>query len=649
MTWLIRASGTGLLLALASGPAIAANPKEIDTAIQRGTAALYQRYKNPAGVGGGGVIGGGDANHGIGPMVLSAIAMLEGGVRTDDPVMKALAANIRNASYQQTQTYQLSLCVMFLDRYGDPADIPLIQVLGVRLLAGQTSNGVWSYSCVESVPQADEQWLKQQILASQKAGNNPTAPELNRLHPVAAEYAKGLATRPRMNAAIGGDNSNTQFAVIAVWLARRNGLPVEAALEMSEKLFMNTQFQDGTWGYVSVPMGGRLGATPSMICAGLIGIATGIGRREQRAMRAEAPPSKVDPPSKETPSFFTPAPKNKKPQAKPGEAPRKDARDFAAQRGLAALGAYLAADMQAGQGRLKLNGVGAGERDGYFLWSLERVSVIYGVEQLGGVDWYAAGAEYLIRSDRCQGQDGLWEDTIRTSFAILFLTRSNLARDLSTRVQKNARTELRATTAANSDSGSGGGSLSLPDPALKGPTTTAEVRPTTPTRPTTTPVSPKPPAAADVGAKLAAELVRASGGTWDAALRTLREAKGGEHTRALTLAIHQLDGNRKNLAREALAERLTRMTADTLRTMMRADDPELRRGAVLGAAMKDDAAHIPDLIDRLSDTEDLVVRAARAGLKSLSGGRDFGPETGATKAQRTAAAAAWRAWWQKQK
>jgi HEAT repeat protein len=87
------------------------------------------------------------------------------------------------------------------------------------------------------------------------------------------------------------------------------------------------------------------------------------------------------------------------------------------------------------------------------------------------------------------------------------------------------------------------------------------------------------------------------------------------------------------------------MTPETLREMMKNDDAELRRAAVLAAAMKDDKAHVPDLIARLADDDELVVRAARAGLKSLSDGRDFGPPPGATRLQRETSAKAWREWW----
>ena len=66
------------------------------------------------------------------------------------------------------------------------------------------------------------------------------------------------------------------------------------------------------------------------------------------------------------------------------------------------------------------------------------------------------------------------------------------------------------------------------------------------------------------------------------------------------------------------------MTGETLRTMAKDEEPELRRGAVLAMAMKDEKTHIPDLVAALLDEEEVVVRAAKAGLKSVTG-QDFGP------------------------
>src|SRR5205814_1064799 len=79
-----------------------------------------------------------------------------------------------------------------------------------------------------------------------------------------------------------GDNSNTQFAVLALWAARRHGIPVENALSRTTLRFRNSQNGDGGWGYRPEGSGltaglGFGGSTPSMICAGLLGVALGHG------------------------------------------------------------------------------------------------------------------------------------------------------------------------------------------------------------------------------------------------------------------------------------------------------------------------------------------------------------------------------------
>ena len=147
---------------------------------------------------------------------------------------------------------------------------------------------------------------------------------------------------------------------------------------------------------------------------------------------------------------------------------------------------------------------------------------------------------------------------------------------------------------------------------------------------------------------VAAELTGAAQPDWDKTLARIRDAKGDVYTQGIVLALDELDGERLKSARSALAERLTRMTPETLRSMMKDKEGELRRGAVLAMAMKDDQAHLPDLITALLDEEEPVVRAARAGLKAISG-EDFGPKPGADLADRTAAAKAWLDWLRKQK
>jgi hypothetical protein len=619
---LVLAVGAGVAVT-AVGPvptAGAATPKEIDTAIQRGMGYLREQYT-------GGNFEQGDAGHdpgGAGAAALAGLALLEGGAAPNDPAIAAIAPFVRKSSFTMNHTYQVGLAIMFLDRLGDPNDVPIIQMLAVRLLAGQNKAGGWTYMTGGEVPPAEQQRLEA-AFRSQPMGLAP-GQQAKSLHPAVAQHAQVMwAARDASNLA--NDNSNTQFGLLALWIARKNGVNAEAALALIEQRFLTTQLQTGGWGYTeSVP------GSPSMICVGLMALATGMGRQQERRLTATTAPKpepKAAPAEKEKAApktddpFFTPAKKEDPKKAeRVGVAPTGDGlRDAAINRGFAALGQFLGA--AAAQGGIVVGNPSLGNRDLYFLWCLERVGVIFGKERIGGVDWYEAGANALVRG---QAGDGSWgvpgyPTHVNTSFAILFLSKSNVVRDLSSKI------------AGDTDKDRGKGAKDPKDPLEKA----------TPTPP------PEPEAA--VGAnglpdnkagELAAALLGASGQQWKTSLGVVREEKGSEFTYALVLAINRLDGERRRDAREALAERLTRMTTAGLRTMLKADDPEVRRAAALACGMKDSKANVSDLIDRLTDDEEFVARAALASLKSLTG-QDHGPAVGATKDQRKAAADAWRA------
>lgn len=629
-----------LTVTVGAGRAAAADAKAIDSAVQRGADFLKSRYKGGLAAA---TIGNNAGKHGIGPVALAGIALLEAKVPANDPIIRGIAAAVREASYRETQTYQTSLCLIFLDRLEDPADVPLIQMLALRLVWGQSGNGGWSYYCVDNVPAETERWLRESLKNNQLVGGNGPAPAAPgkepvpvtrgvRLHPALEKYAAALQNGKKPSLA--ADNSNTQFALLAVWIARKHGVPVEPTLDAVEKMFLLTQDQQsGGWGYTpGAPLAAGMGDSPAMTCAGLLGLATGVARREERRARTPKEPVAAPKDPKAKDPFFNPP---TRPAAKKPADPPREAQTPAVRAGFARLGALFAARLRGVQFE-PIGGSEAFDRDLYFLWSLERVGVIYGVDKIGGLDWYTVGSDLLVRT---QGQDGSWGSAgsygpeVCTSFALLFLSKADIARDLSSRVKKDpANSELRSGTSAPP---------AEPAPGPK-PSGTATTTPNTTPKPLPVPVE-------DESGKLAAQLTLAGDADWMKALARVRDAKGGDYTKALVIAIHRLDGDRKKEARDALAERLTRMSAATLRAMAKAEDAELRRGAVLACAMRDDRAHAPDLIDRLADDADLVVRAARAGLKSLSGGQDFGPKPGATKAERKAAADAWRAWWAAQK
>src|SRR5579872_2301747 len=133
------------IFVLLSGTCSSATPKEIDQAIKKGVDALKKRNFT-------------DLD--IGRTALAGIAMLEGEVAINDPNLKTITELVRTASWSQYKTYELSLCLMYLDRLGDSKDEVLIQILAVRLLAGQTPFGGWNYNCVTEPNQKEVDELR---------------------------------------------------------------------------------------------------------------------------------------------------------------------------------------------------------------------------------------------------------------------------------------------------------------------------------------------------------------------------------------------------------------------------------------------------------------------------------------------------------
>ncbi|HUR53654.1 MAG TPA: hypothetical protein VMZ71_05965, partial [Gemmataceae bacterium] len=574
----VRLASIAFLVLASTGLAPAANQRDIDAAVKRGQDYLLNRYKA-------GQIQG-DDGHGIGSACLAGLALLESNTPFTEQSLKNIVAGVREASYSEHKTYQVALCLFFLDRLGEADDVPRIQMLGARLLTGQNANGGWGYDCCAEPTDQDKQRLRAMKPIPPAASSDPKKPT-GQLHPDIGPYLQSLAAAARGRER-GDDNSNTQFGILGLWMARKHGLPVDSALDLIEKRFLATQNANGGWGYQFTA--NSIGS-PSMACAGILALSTSVARREERRLKAVVVPKDVNPKggAKGNDPFFNPPPPKEKEKKEGGLKAPRDAKDVAVQAAFNHLAVVLTTAARGPAGTL-LRGAGHGNGDLYFLWSLERACVIFGVDKIGGIDWYDFGADAILPR---QNPDGSWRthysNDVDTAFAMLFLLKANLARDLSSRVKGDpTTTELRA----------GAGPLSGAPPAAPMPTPMGGGKePVLPDIPL-----PKLPAPVDdETAKLATELVRSV--DYKKALEKFRDSKGSEYTKALTAAVYRLDGDRKKQAREALAERLTRMTAATLRTMMASEDAELRRGAVLACAMKDDKSHVPDLIDRLTDSE----------------------------------------------
>lgn len=222
--------------------------------------------------------------------------LVECGVPVNDPAVAQAAAFVRTHGPRHTSTYDLSLFILFLDRLNDPKDKELIQTMALRLVAGQNAAGGWTYNCHTILTPTEERQLIAVLQSLPPAQVAPTTPgsagriapespsEPQRMAPIVRHQGQDrlppklrdlpvFRFQPGQRVGRDGDNSNTQFAILALWAARRHGLPLDRPLALVDARFRQHQNTDGSWGYYL----GTSKSRGSMTCAGLLGLAVGRG------------------------------------------------------------------------------------------------------------------------------------------------------------------------------------------------------------------------------------------------------------------------------------------------------------------------------------------------------------------------------------
>ena len=191
------------------------------------------------------------------------------------------------------------------------------------------------------------------------------------------------------------DGSNTQFGTLGLWAAGRHGVPMERALSRLARRFQVSQTPAGGWAY-NYQWNARGGDTATMTGAGLLGLAVGHG------VTADLKGADV----------------------------QAAAEDPRVEKGMKVLGEVIGLPEDVHPGKR------GAKRQYYLLWSIERVGMLYGRKSIGGKEWYPWGARDLVDA---QEEDGSWPQEYPaptdTCFALLFLKRANLAKDLSTKLQ----------------------------------------------------------------------------------------------------------------------------------------------------------------------------------------------------------------------
>jgi len=336
--------------------------KEIDEAIAKGVAHLKAIQEKD----GRWTYHASEASNVAGITALCLYALGASGVSKDDPAMaRGIDFVLEHQAWfgggGPAATYANSLLVLALTRIDPAALRKPLQEAADRLLAGQLADGMWNYS----------------------VGGSRSGP------------MGGAGDRAAWRRAGGGqaDNSNTQFAVLALWAAQEiagHEVP-EKTWERVRKHFLNCQTRDGGWPYQK---GGRGSSSRTMTAAGIVSLTYALASLDGE------------------------------------EGALERAREHqAVKRGLVALGFGPSASAP----RAWETWIGANY---YLVYSIERVGTVL---DLDIPTWYVPGARWLVKQ---QGRDGSWGGAFggvptsrkskataaypyETSLALLFLTRAS--------------------------------------------------------------------------------------------------------------------------------------------------------------------------------------------------------------------------------
>ncbi|OAI40645.1 hypothetical protein AYO40_04565 [Planctomycetaceae bacterium SCGC AG-212-D15] len=337
---------------------------------------------------------------GVAESALIGLTLLECGVPAEDKQVQELATAVRAEQATLMHTYALALGIIFLDRLAAGGNDPaLIQAFALRLAAGQSSMGAWSYGC-PVLTEAEEKKFADYLRANAPSKGMSAGREVNadllppRLKNCGvARWRRGAKPPSGIDWLASGDNSNAQFALLALWIAQRHGAPIQASLAFVDHYFRHTTLRDGGWGYSPPSVRGpdNYPATAAMTCAGLLALAVGHGLAIQ-----------IDDPNRVAVLA-----------------------DPAITRGFASLERRIKTLPLA-----RPTAFGALDtREFYLYWSIERVAVMYDRQIIGDKDWYAWMSRRLVE---LQQADGGWDkETYNDCFALLILRRVNIAKDLT--------------------------------------------------------------------------------------------------------------------------------------------------------------------------------------------------------------------------
>ncbi|MBN2583078.1 MAG: DUF4159 domain-containing protein [Planctomycetes bacterium] len=307
----------------------------------------------------------------VGQTALALLAMLEGGLTLED--RNARAAYTYVAENPVDKTYEVALIAMVLAKLpkqqNDRGKQKTMEKLVARFADSQATDGMWTY------------WLlpPNKVPPREKGGWGRV---------VGSTWRGAFAS---------GDNSNTQFAVLALWELAKYGIEIpEPTLRRAIEHYVRTQTAGGGWSYILKPEKYKHPEIhPSMSATGLASLyilRDLLGETGERKFNGTSSPQC-------------------------GAAGKYDqAIEDAFNR--------VVRDLGVTNGLIELFGGPPFPRSGYYSYAVGRIGAAGGRKRLGDHDWYREGAWYFLKN---QQRDGSWNtgynEPIETSLAVLFLAK----------------------------------------------------------------------------------------------------------------------------------------------------------------------------------------------------------------------------------
>lgn len=309
-------------------------------------------------------------------------ALLHAGTAPHEPAFRKLVSHCETAPL--TRTYRVAFTAMCLQALNPSRNRERLMHCARYLVDQQCRNGQWGYGMNVANP------------APTPAGTGTATPGGQAPAP-AGKGSTALEIKKQAGGMAAGDNSNTQYAILGLRACAAAGIAIDPAVfRTSLEWWERSQLPDGTWNYGSYGVIDPKQPGYGSMTAGAVGSIVILQQLLKQSARGH----------KGVKAGMEWLKKNYSIEQNPG---------------------YKGPD----------------HFQYYYLYSLERAGMLYGTETLGPHEWYAEGADWLLKAQgggSWPGGDPAADATVaNTCFAILFLQRATKPLKVASMVEEKKK------------------------------------------------------------------------------------------------------------------------------------------------------------------------------------------------------------------